>query len=219
MGRERTATSAAASRLFAGAVVAGVVLSGACSSDKGDDDTGATTSTVERTTTTTRPEDPGNDKPWEVKPLVAILLQRYDEVVNQIVADPAVVRDSNDPLVVEFRALFDPDSDFAQESLDGWAEMADNGVSLKPLSSKHPVNVTYIDGNLIPGEDDEVRFAQCAVQRWVKFQDGKETDQSVDEELLAGNGSAVRVDGHWLLGELATPEGMDGCSNGSEAPT
>jgi len=219
MRRERTATSAAASRLLAGAVVASVLLTGACSSDEGDDDTGAATSRVERTTTTTRPEEPGNDKPWEVEPLVAVLLQRYDEVVNQIVADPTVVRDSNDPLVVEFRSLFDPDSDFAQESLDSWAEMADNGVSLKPQSSKYPVNVTYIDGNVIPGEDDEVSFAQCAVQRWVRFQDGKETDRSVDGALLAGNGSAVRVDGHWLLEELTTPEGMEGCSNGSEAPT
>lgn len=199
--------------------MASVLLTGACSSDEGDDDTGAATSRVERTTTTTRPEEPGNDKPWEVEPLVAVLLQRYDEVVNQIVADPTVVRDTNDPLVVEFRSLFDPDSDFAQESLDSWAEMADNGVSLKPQSSKYPVNVTYIDGNVIPGEDDEVSFAQCAVQRWVRFQDGKATDRSVDGALLAGNGSAVRVDGHWLLEELTTPEGMEGCSNGSEAPT
>jgi hypothetical protein len=32
--------------------------------------------------------------------------------------------------------------------------------------------------------------------------------------VLAGEGTAVRVDGRWRLGVLTTPAGMQGCGSG-----
>lgn len=202
------------------AVVSVLLLVAACSSGDGEaeaspDAGGGNARPPDATTTTTPTEAPGS-QPWEVQMYVETLLESYDEIVNQIVGDPSVVHDRDDPLVEDFLALFPPGNDFAEASLEGWATQADSGITLEPASPDHPVNVSAIDGSVVTVDDDAVRFAQCAVQRYARFEDGEETDR-VELALLPGEGGAVRVDGHWLLSELTTPPDMQGCRSGSEA--
>jgi hypothetical protein len=161
--------------------------------------------------------EPAAAQPDEVFPYVADLLARYDELVEQIVADPAAVDGPGD-LDQEFLDLFVPGSEFAEASLDGWRQMAADGVRLEPASPDHPLNSTYLDSGVQRLTDDEVRFAHCTVQRYVRHRDGDEIDRADEPILLPGTGTAVRVDGRWLLGELTTPPGLTGCTHGSEGP-
>ncbi|HEY8543824.1 MAG TPA: hypothetical protein VIL36_02210 [Acidimicrobiales bacterium] len=160
--------------------------------------------------------EPAASEPDEVYPHVAELLGRYDGLVEQIVADPAALESGD--LRGDFLDLFVPDSGFAETSLDGWAQMAADGVRLTPASPDHPLNFTYIDGGVRALGDDEVVFRHCTVQRYVRHDDDRETDRTAEPLLLPGTGTAVRVDGEWRLAELTTPPGLTGCTHGSEGP-
>ena len=200
-------------------VIVAVALLAACTSD---DDSGSTPSGADEvagvgldtTTTAVGEPEPVGTEPADVVPYVEELLDRYDEVLGEIVADPAVARDPDDPLVGEFLGLFEPGSDFAEGSLDGWADMADEGVSYEPGAGDPGVNETNLEGPPTAVGEDEVGFGHCTVQHYVTYVDGEETDR-VDRRLLPGNGWVVRVDGHWLLRELTTPPGLHGCLTGS----
>jgi len=184
---------------------------GSSSSPAGGDD-GASVEGVELDTAE---EDAPADEPpatelGEVQPIVVGLLERYDEITDDIVADPELARDRDADLVREFLDLFEPGSEFAEASLDAWEERADTGVVLEPLTDGTLVNATTIDGLLTPVSEDEVRFVQCALQNYVMYDDGEQV-QRIEDKVLAGEGTAVRVDGRWRLGTLTTPEGMLGC--------
>ena len=195
-------------------LVAGLMLVGlACSGDGGEDDTsseGASLGVTTTTPTTTPPEEASAAAPDDVVPYVEELLERYDAAVNEIVADPAVVADRDSELVEEFLSLFEPGSEFADQSLEGWAAQGDTGIALKPLDAGTPVNVTKLVGPLVRVSDDEVSFEQCAIQSYVKYDDDEEVTR-VERALLAGEGTAVRVDGQWVLSGLSTPPEMFGC--------
>ena len=208
------------------AVVVGVA---ACSGGGSPDDSGGAdgpdepddeVAGVELTTPTT-PAGSGVEEPVasatgsaEVEPHVEDLLARYDAMVDRIVADPAVAHDPDDPLTQEFLALFPPGNAFAEASLEGWATNAEEGITLARLDPELPVNVTVFVAPARYVSDDEVAFEQCAVQRYVRLDDGQEVTR-VDGELLAGEGTALRVDGEWRLGTLSTPEGLLGCGSRS----
>jgi len=194
-------------------LVTGLVLIGlACSGDGGEGDTSSegTPRGVTTTTPTTPPPEASAASPDDVVPYVEELLGRYDAAVDEIVADPAVVADRDSELVEEFLSLFEPGSAFADESLEGWAAQGDTGVALQPLAAGTPVNVTKLVGPLVRVSDDEVSFEQCAIQSYVKYDDDEEVTR-VERALLAGEGTAVRADGQWVLSELSTPPGMFGC--------
>jgi hypothetical protein len=197
-------------------LAAGCSPGDASSAPSSPDDDAAAPARTPRTTTSVPAQPPG-ERVGEVQPLVEDLLARYDEVVHEIVADPSVVDDPGHTLVEEFLGLFEPGSDFASASIESWAAQADDGITLAPSSPDFPVNVSNVDGAVRAIDDDEVRFAQCAVQRYVLYRDGEEAER-VEERLLAGEGRAVRVEGRWLLAELTTPPDLQGCRSGSEAP-
>lgn len=194
-------------------LVTGLVLVGlACSGGGGEDDTSSDGAPLGVTTTTptTGPPEASAASPDDVVPYIEDLLERYDAAVNEIVADPAVAADRDSELVEEFLSLFEPGSEFAEESLEGWAAQGDTGIALRPLDADTPVNETKLVGPLVRVSDDEVSFEQCAVQSFVKYDDDEEVTR-VERALLAGEGTAVRADGRWVLGELSTPPGMFGC--------
>lgn len=194
-------------------LVTGLVLVGlACSGGGGEDDTSSDGAPLGVTTTTptTGPPEASAASPDDVVPYIEDLLGRYDAAVNEIVADPAVAADRDSELVEEFLSLFEPGSEFAEESLEGWAAQGDTGIALRPLDAGTPVNETKLVGPLVRVSDDEVSFEQCAVQSFVKYDDDEEVTR-VERALLAGEGTAVRADGRWVLGELSTPPGMFGC--------
>jgi hypothetical protein len=183
----------------------------ASADSESSEDEGADSRTSEPPSST---QPPASD-PAAVRPYVEELLAGYDEVVTEIVAEPSVAQDRDHPAVEEFLSLFEPGSDFAEGSLDGWVENAETGVVLEPVSGDQLVNVTTLAGDPRAVSDDEVAFARCVEQSYVRIEDGEETDQ-VDGELLAGEGVAVLVDGRWLLRELTTPPGLQACGTRNE---
>ena len=194
-----------------------LLLAAACSSGDDDDSSAdgkspaeASSTGADSETTTTAPAEPAGGEPDEVHPHIEALLERYDDVVTKILADPEVARDRDDPLVEEFLSLFETGSDFAQGSLEGWMTYADDGTTLEPIAPDDTVSETKIEGAPQTVDDDEVGFAQCTVLRYVLYADGQEQER-VESRLLAGNGGAVRVDGHWVLTEITTPPGLEGC--------
>lgn len=211
-----------AARLAAAALVL-LILAAACT---GDDDSSSDTRRPPRssnnetratTTTTTPPDEPSADKPLDVAPVLQDLLDHYDEVVTKIVADPSVVNDPTDPLVEEFLSLFEVGSQFAQGSLDGWAKYAQDGTTVKPLVANYPINVTRLEGPPHTIGEDEVSFGQCTTLNLVTYKNGQE-QQRFDRTLLPGDGRAVRVENHWLLVDISTPEDTKGCFQGSGVP-
>jgi len=201
-----------------------LLLGAACTS--GDDDstgTGAKSASSQRseksdktseqsrdTTTTMPPDEPLGTKPIAVAPYIQELLGRYDQLVQQIVADPSVVSDRSNAVVGEFLSLFNRSSEFAAGSLDGWESKAAQGVTLKPLAPGQPVSQTKLEGPPQSIDEDTVTFGQCTILSYVTYTHGKETER-VERRALAGNGKAVRVAGHWKLTDISTPPGMKGC--------
>jgi hypothetical protein len=200
-------------------VLAGfLLLLAACSKDDGNgaDTTGDRLETDDEatpTTTTTVVDEPPATELTEVQPIVLDLLDRYDGLVEQIVADPSLAQDRDSEVAQEFLGLFEPGSDFAEDSLDGWATWAETGIALQPVDGK-AINATNLDGVIEAVSDDDVKFVKCTQQNYVKLDDGEEVE-TVEDLVLAGEGTAVRVDGRWKIGVLTTPAGMQGCGIGT----
>ena len=164
----------------------------------------------EETTTTVAPDEPSAGELDQVIPYIEDLLARYDEAVNDIVADPTIAQDPGNPTVEEFVSLFEAGSEFAAGSLEGWASQAEQGITLQPASPDHGVNTTSLEGPPTRIDDDTILFGQCTLQSYVVVEGGAETRRE-DRKLLPGSGQAVRVDGHWLLREITTPPNAQGC--------
>jgi len=204
------------------ALVVTLSLVAGCSSDddsRGDGDDGEVAG-VELDAGADTPSEthPPAERLDEVYPHVVDLLASYDELVEEIVADPAALDSPGDDVDDRFLALFSAENAFARASLDGWEQLAADDVRLEPASSEHPLNFTYLDGGVQQVGDDGVRFAHCTVQRYVRYEGDDETDRTDEPVLLPGQGTAVRVDGRWLLDTLETPPGLQGCTEGDEGP-
>lgn len=193
--------------------VAGLALGcgGDASADSGGDDGAAESAGRSRS----RPEEPPGTDPEEVEPHVTELLNSYDEVVTQIVADPGVAGDPDDPLVQEFVGLFEPDSETVDATLEWWVEMSEAGTTVRPASDRLAINESRLDGPIETVSADEVRFPTCDAQsREVRNGDGEVTQRTLYREV-AGEGVAVRVDGQWRLRQLDIVEGRE-CQDGAE---
>lgn len=166
---------------------------------------------------TARSEPPGSD-PAAVRGSIEELLARYDEAVNAIIADPAVVRDRDDPVVQAYLEVFEPESQAAADALAGWAQSADAGMTVRPLNAESPAIVSTLDGVVETVSDDEVRFATCADHHYQQY-DGSGTVQDVVDMVgRAGEGVAVRIDGRWRLRQLELRDDRPGCTaEGSNA--
>jgi hypothetical protein len=152
--------------------------------------------------------NPSGENPDEVAPYVGELLADYDRVVNEIIADPAVVEDGGSPLVAEFLDLFEPGSAFAAEMLDLWGEMADDGRRTVSYSDDHPAGETLLDGPVTSVSDEEVAFPVCIVRRSrVLGPDDEELAGSLPRLDIPGEGVAVRTDTGWRLREVWAEDG------------
>lgn len=191
------------------------LLLAACVKDDGPDDSGAgdPDPAVPPSPVTLAPDEPPATDVAAVQPIVNDLLDRYDELVEEIVTDPSTVGDREGALAGDFLDLFEPGSEFAELSLDEWAEWSDTGLSLQPVEEGTAINLTTIEGIVTPVSEDEVNFVKCTRQNYVRYDDGEEVVR-IEDEVLAGEGTAVRVDGRWHLGVLTTPAGMLGCGIG-----
>lgn len=178
------------------------VSAAACSGDDGSDDASELSG---RSSSVNRPDSnpPGTD-PTAVAPYVSELLLAYDRTVDEIVADPAVAEDPDDPLVQEFLGLFEEDSEVAGEMVEGWVERADEGLRTVPYNEDLPATESALDGELETVSEDEVTFSVCVTRRTrVLDEDGEEVGTSLPSMDYPGEGTAVRSDEGWRLKDLA----------------
>jgi hypothetical protein len=184
----------------------------ACSGD--DDDTSSTTSETTASSTTSSTE-PAGTEPADVEPYITELLAGYDEVTNQIVADPSVARDRNNPLIEDYLALVETGSEADEGAIQTWVDNAEEGITIGPYSDDAPPAVTRLDGPIEAVSEDEVRFPTCKEHNYRKYDaQGRETE-IITGQFIPGQGTAVRVDGEWRLRRLDIATNLVGCRSGT----
>jgi len=174
--------------------VAGLVPLAACG---GDDESSA----AERDEPSPPETEVPETDPEVVRPLIAELLLQYDEVVNEIVADPSVARDPEDSLIQEYLGLFEPGNEPARELIDLWVTRADEGLSTQPFSDELPASRSRLDGEIELRTADEVAFPICVERRHLIYDGAGRLQQRTPYREQPGDGVAVRVDGQWRLRE------------------
>lgn len=152
---------------------------------------------------------PGSDVE-AVEPLVEELLVEYDEVVNAIVADPSVAADPDDELVRRYLDIHEPDSEFAQGSIEVWEANADDDIAVEPYDDEHPALTTRLDGPVETVSDDEVTVLVCEEHREIVTENGSPT-QGVPLLEEGAVVTAVRVDDQWLLRDRVVRDDIVGC--------
>jgi hypothetical protein len=174
--------------LVLGALAGTLVLSAACGGGGGDDDAPR--------------DDDGSDEPGaaDVENDIATLLARHDTVVDQILADPTVAEDPDDPLIAEYLDLYEPGNELPEAVIGVWQDLAAQGRHVEPFDDEHPLTATRLDGDIEVVSDSEVNFPYCSETRERVFED----DEPVEGTPLAeqaGAGVAVLADGDWVFRE------------------
>jgi len=160
-------------------------------------------------------DEPAGTDPEAVRPYIEELLAQYDQVVNEIVIDPSVARNPEDPLMERYLNLYEPDSEFAGQLVQGWLERADEGLSTRPLDAEHPTSESAVDGDIPAGTADEISFPYCVERHYVVHDDAGRQVQRVPEREQPGTGTAVRVEGQWRLRELTVRSDAAACRSTS----
>lgn len=197
-------------RALASLAVIGVTVA-ACS---GDDDDSSSTTTESTASSTTSSKQPAGTEPADVEPYITELLARYDEVTNQIIADPSVARDRSDPLIEDYLALVEPGSEALEGAIQTWVDNADEGITIGPYSEDAPPFETSLDGPIETVSEDEVRFTTCERQNYRKYDAQGRQTEFVTGQSVPGQGTAVRVDGEWRLRRLDIAGNLVGCQSG-----
>jgi hypothetical protein len=196
----------------AGLLAGGAMALGACGGD--DDDAGRPGVDQARTAGSAADGEPEATDAATVQPYVERLLIDYDGVVNQIVGDPDVAADPDHPLIQQYLDLYEPDSAFARQLVDAWAERGAEGLATRPFDDAHPASLTRLDGDIEVVSGDEVSFPACIERRLVVVDGEGRTVQRTRYREQRGEGIAVRLDGEWRLRELAVVEGTARCTTG-----
>jgi hypothetical protein len=195
-------------------VLAGPLLVACSASGGGGDDGEVASAEAPSRTANTQPEA---TDPEAVRPYIEDLLARYDEVVNQIIADPSVAEATDDPLIEEYLSLFEPDSQFAHGAIEAWVSSAEAGRTIEPYTDDRPALATSLVGELEVVADDEVEFPIC-IERRQSVYEGDVLKQETPYFLEPGTGVAARADGEWLLRRLDRQVDIAGCTGVEEAP-
>ena len=189
-------------RAIAAAGVVALAVGASCSS--GDDDAGDTSSDddvegVPLETGTT--QAPASDVE-AVTGHVEDLLSSYEDAVNTILADQSVAIDEGSPEVEAYRDLFEPDSQAADEAVQGWRANAQQGISYRPTEESRPAVASWLDGDIEVVSDDEVAFPTCDEHHMESLDADGQSLGLIEVVDRPGRGVAVRVDGRWYLRDL-----------------
>lgn len=192
-------------------LVAISLLATACGGDSSDDRSapraGSTTSRAATPTTAPPPstQPPATDVD-RVRPIFDALMDRYDNVVAAVLADPRVASDPNDARVRAFVELFPPGSTFAQGSVDNWVQLGQQGRVYVPGPRGRLQQTSVV--MITPRGADEASFTVCSLLSMVVKDASGATVESQGGNR-PGVVVAVRVDGRWLLRDLTLTTGQD----------
>lgn len=199
------------------AALAAVLLVAACGGGGGDDGGELGGSGRDRVRQRPRVEQPAGESVEDLEPILVDLLERHDEVINEVLADPGLADDDGDPLAQEYLRLYSPDSRVPEQALETWAADAEAGRTTQPADPGHPAVASRIDGAIQTVSPDEVRFPTCNELRYATYDaDGNLVDM-VPYLEQPGEATAVRVEGEWVFQRLVPFEGEASCA--TEATT
>lgn len=153
-----------------------------------------------------------------LEPELTDLLERHDDVVNEVLADFTVARDEDHPLLQEYLGLYSPDSTVPEQVVAAWVADADTGRVVHPAEPGHPAVTSRIDGEIETVADGKVRVPTCRELRYASYGAGGELVEMVPYREQAGKATAVRVDGRWLLLRLDAFEGQACCRTTGASP-
>jgi hypothetical protein len=201
-------------RVAAIALAIAVVLAcGACSGDD-DDEAGSDSSSDDASTTapptTTSDEEPPGTEPAAVEPYIDELLQRYDEVVSQITSDAAVAANSEDPLYGQLREIMAPESSMTEPIIEALVNRGEQGVSQRAYEDGTLPVQRSVDGDVTTVSPTEVRFPICARFNYRLYR-GDQQFQISQDRTERSEGTALLVDGHWLIDRLEGRDDAVGC--------
>ncbi len=134
-----------------------------------------------------------------LKPILEQLVDSYDAVVAEILADPSVASDPGDELVSRYLALFPQDSTFANGALGFWASEAAAGRFYRP----GPRGVMYdstVKSVELRGEAEAV--ARVCTVTSIQIVDSAGAALESQGGVNGGEVVVVRVGGDWLLRDL-----------------
>lgn len=161
------------------------------------------TSTTERATSTTTSPAPTTEPPATdiaaVRPHLESLIDRYDEAVAAILADPRVAADRDHEVVTGYLDLFTPSSSFPDTALQFWADEGSQGRFYRagPRGQMYESSVQSIEVT----SPDQVTFVVCS-QKSIVIVDDQGNQLSAEGGSSSGSVVAVRVDGSWRLRDL-----------------
>jgi hypothetical protein len=134
-----------------------------------------------------------------LKPIVEQLVDSYDAVVAEILADPSVASDPGDELVSRYLALFPRDSTFANGALGFWASEAAAGRFYRP----GPRGMMYdstVQSVELRGEAEAV--AKVCTVTSIQIVDSAGAALESQGGVNGGEVVLVRVADTWLLRDL-----------------
>lgn len=143
------------------------------------------------------------------------LLAGYEDAVNAILLDQQVTLDESSPEVAAYRALFEPGSEAVAEAMEGWQANAEAGVEYRLTDTGDPGIRSRLDGELEVVSDDEVTFPTCDEHHLLTYDGQGALVEEIRVVDLAGEGVAVRVDGHWYLRDLELSADAAPCGDDS----
>jgi hypothetical protein len=186
-------------------VVAALLLAVSCSDD--DDSTAPEPdeSTTSPRPTTTEPEADASTAD-ELRQEIQELLRSYDEVLAEIVADPAIASDRENPLYTELRGLIAPDSEAMEPVINAVVAAGGRGDRQVPHGQSELPVERRVEGNVQTVSDDEFRVLACAHLSYEVFDRQDEQISVVDGPVQPSQLTVVRVDGEFRIRQFEPTE-------------
>ena len=134
-----------------------------------------------------------------LKPIVEQLVDSYDAVVAEILADPSVASAPDNALVLRYVALFPQDSAFAAGALEFWADEAAAGRYYRPGPRGVMYESTVRSVELL-SESEAV--ARVCTTSSIQIVDASGSPLESQGGVNGGEIVVVQVGDQWLLRDL-----------------
>lgn len=141
-----------------------------------------------------------------VTPVLQSLVNRHDAAVAAVLADPRVALEAGNALVEAYLELFTPGASFPAVVVSSWQREADEGRFYRPGPRGVMRESTVM--SVSPVSDDEVEIAICS-RNSVEITNEAGVVLEAQGGVSAGQLTATRVDGVWLLRELSQASAAD----------
>jgi hypothetical protein len=174
-----------------GALVLGVTALAGCGDDADGAEEREPESTTTESTTTTQP--PASDLA-AVRPVIEELVADLDDVLAEVLVDPAQLQDPESPIHEQLAAVFTEAQ--LQERLTRFETNASQGIEVTPLGGE-PLRVTTLWGEITPDGENSLEVLICTTYHY--RQTGPAGGEEKNGLSHPGIVYAEREDGVWKV--------------------